>query len=187
MSSNSLNVFNTSTLSGSHFTFTIPEYNNLNFNIQTVNLPSVQSTPKELPTPVGPTHFAGDKLSYEVLEIGFIVDESLNDWREIYNWLRALATTNILENSIITNQYVNYDKPLYTSGTLLILTNSLHVNITCNFTNLFPISLTGINFSTKDVEDRKIFANAQFAFDTYDLKVNDIYNPNGSVDDNIIQ
>lgn len=186
MASNSLNVYNTSTLSGSHFTFTIPSYNNVNFNVQSVNLPSIMTTPKEVPTPVGPTHLAGDKLMYEYLEIGFIVDESLNDWREIYNWMRALSTSNIIDAQI-ENQYINYDRPLYTDATLIMLTNSLHVNITCNFKNLFPTSLSGIDFSTKDTEDRKIFATVQFAYDYYDLKVNEYFNPNGYVDENIIQ
>ncbi len=186
MASNSLNVFNTSTLSGSHFTFSIPSYENLNFNIQTANLPSVMTSPKEIITPVGSTHLAGDKLRYEVLEVGFIVDETLNDWREVYNWLRALATSNMID-AVNDNQYVTYQKPLYTDAVLMILTNSLHVNLTCSFHNLFPISLSGIDFSTKDVEDRKIFANAQFAFDYYDLKVTPSYNPNGYVDDNIIK
>lgn len=185
MASNSLNVFNTSTLSGSHFVFSLPELYNVNFNVQSVNLPSVRNSPKEIPTPVGSTHFSGDKLDYEVLEIGFIVDETLNDWREIYNWLRALATTHIIDSESV-NQYLNYTKPLYSDAVLMILTNSLHVNVTCNFHNLFPISLSGIDFSTKDIEDRKIFASVQFAFDYYDLEVTPLYNPNGYVENNII-
>lgn len=174
MSTNSINVYNTSNLSGSHFEFNVIGYDNLNFNIQTANLPSIQVNPKEVPTPVGATHVAGDKVQYETLELSFIVDESLNDWRECYNWMRALAPTHL--DSTLYNQYTNYDKDLYTSATLFILTNSLHVNVKCTFHNLFPISLTGLDFSTKDVEDRKLFSTVTFAYDYYDLEVNPIYN-----------
>ena len=174
MSTNSINVYNTSTLSGSHFEFNILGYDNLNFNVQTANLPSIQGNPKEIPTPVGSTHFAGDKVQYETLEISFIVDESLNDWREVYNWMRALAPSHL--DSLALNQYSTYTKDLYTSATLFILTNSLHVNVKCTFHNLFPISLTGLDFSTKDTEDRKLFSTVTFAYDYFDLEVNPIYN-----------
>lgn len=186
MSTNSINVYNTSTLSGSHFEFSIAGYDNLNFNVQTANLPSVRTNPKEVPTSIGSTHVAGDKLEYETLEISFIVDESMNDWRECYNWLRALATTNIIDAKL-ENQYVNYDKDLYTSATLFILTNSLHINIKCTFYNLFPISLTGLDFSTKDTEDRKLFGTVIFAYDYYDLEVNNTYNTSGTIPTNKIK
>jgi hypothetical protein len=186
MSTNSIKVYNTSTLSGSHFEFNVMGYDNLNFNVQTANLPAIQVNPREIITPVGSTHLAGDKVQYEILEISFIVDESLNSWRDIYNWLRALAPTNVIDASS-QNQYVNYDKDLYTSATLFILTNSLHVNLKCTFHNLFPITLTGLDFSTKDTEDRKLFATVTFAYDYYDLEINTLYNQNGAVPDNIIQ
>lgn len=186
MSTNSINVKNFSLLSGSHFEFTILGYPDLNFTVQTCNLPAVNSNPKEIMTAVGPTHLAGDKLMYETLEIGFIVDETLNNWRSIYNWLRALATTNIIDAQHY-NQYVNYDKDLYSVGNLSILTNSLHLNVNLKFHNLFPISLTGLDFSTKDVTDRKLFATATFAYDYYDIEVNSTYNLDGYIEDNVIK
>lgn len=186
MSTNSINVKNYSLLSGSHFDFSIAGYPDLNFTVQDCNLPMVQTSYKELSTPVGPTHVAGDKLIYETLQITFIVDETLNNWRSIYNWLRALSPTNIID-AALKNQYLNYDKDLYTSAILSILTNSLHMNVNLTFFNLFPISLTGLDFSTKDTTDRKLFATVTFAYDYYNMEVNDAYNPNGYVPSNTIE
>ena len=186
MSTNSIKVYNTSTLSGSHFEFSIAGYPNLLFTVQTCNLPAVQNNPKAIPTPFGDTHVSGDKVEYQTLDISFIVDETLNNWREIYAWIRALAPTNAIEEGLINNQYVSYDKPLYSVGNLYILTNSLHINLTATFNNLFPISLSNLDFSVKDTEDRKLFATVSFAYDYFDLQVNPIYNPNGYVPDNVI-
>lgn len=186
MSINSTNVKNTNFLSGSHFAFFITELPDLNFTVQTANIPGIELSPKEIPTSVGMTHIAGDKIHYEVLEIGFIVDETMNNYRSIYNWARALAPTNII-NAALDNQYVNYDKPLYTSGVLNILTNSLHINVTLKFKNLFPISLTGLDFSTKDIEDRKLYATVRFAYDYFDIEIDNTYNPNGYTKENIIK
>lgn len=188
MASNSLSVYNPSTLSGSHFTFSITGYPNLNFTLQTVNLPGVQTNPREIPTPVGSTHVAGDKLGYEPLIASFIVDETLNNWREMYGWMRALSPTNLIEDegALANNQYVTYDKPLYSIGMLYILTNSLNINLKLKYTNLFPISLSGLQFSTQDKDDRKLFANVTFAYDYYDITVSESYNSNGFVPNNVI-
>jgi len=187
MSTNSINVNNTSFLSGSHFDFNVTGYPNINFTVQSCNLPAVQNSPRAIPTPFGDTHISGDKLQYQTLDISFIIDETLNNYREIYNWIRALAPTNALEEGLINNQYVTYTNPLYTVGNLFILTNSLHINITATFHNLFPISLSNLDFSVKDTDDRKLIANVSFAYDYYDLQVNSTYNPNGYVPDNIIK
>ena len=178
--SNSLGVFNSSFLSGSHFQFAILEYPNLNFTVQSCNLPMIQTNPKEVATSTGFTHLAGDKLEYETLKISFIVDESLNNWMEIYAWLRALAPTHMLDKQTL-NQYSNYPHPLYSSGTLFLLTNALSVNITLTYANL-----TGLQFTTQDTEDRKLFATVTFAYDFYDISVSDVYNSQ-HVPNNIIR
>ena len=183
--SNSLGVFNSSFLSGSHFQFAILGYPNLNFTVQGCNLPMIQTNPKEVATSAGFTHLAGDKLEYETLKVNFIVDESLNNWMEIFTWLRALAPTHMMDGQLL-NQYSNYPHPLYSSGTLFLLTNALNVNVTLTYSNLFPISLTGLQFSTQDTEDRKLFATVTFAYDFYDISVSDVYNSQ-HVPNNIIK
>jgi len=176
MSNSSKNVYNLNDLSGSHFNLRINNYPNLNFTIQEVNLPSVFGNPVENPTSLGSIFFPYDKLNYEELTVSFIVDESLNNWREIYNWMRALAPTHMFSND---NQYEikkSSDEGLYSGAELFILTNSLNLNLTVRFKNIFPFALSGFNFSTKDDDDRKIFSDVKFVYDYYDLEVNQTYN-----------
>lgn len=189
--SNSNKVFNTSFLSGSHFVFKIDGFPNLEFNIQEANLPSIQSNPKTISTPAGNMAVSGEHVDYDVLKLGFICSETLNEWRELYAWIRAFSPTSVLPETgnAPENQYNTWQEThgdLYRSATLMVLTNSLHINITVTFYNLFPYSLSGIPFSTKDTDDRKIISTAMFGYTHYDLEVNPIYNTNGYVADNKI-
>lgn len=177
MSINSIGVHNLSFASGSHFDFKIDNFPDLNFTIQSANLPGVSTSPREVPTPVGPTYHAGDKLYYEILDINFIVDESLQNWLSVYNWMRALAPTHVIDAEA-KSQYDLWkeEKDLYSTAVLYILTNSLNWNLKVTLHNIFPISLTGLPYRITNQEDEKIYSTVKFAFDYYDVEVNPNYN-----------
>lgn len=172
MSVTSKNVYNLNNLSGTNFIFKLDKYPNLNFTIQDVNLPGVIGNMKEIPIPTGSYKIGYDKLNYEKLKIQFIVDESLNNWREVYNWMRAIATTHVLDTDY--NKYsekIQNDGSLYTTAILNVLTNSLSNEIKFTFYNLFPDMLTGVDFSTRDQDDIKRYSIVTFNYDYYDIEV----------------
>ena len=187
MSTSNRSVHNLNSLSGTSFTFQLANFPNLNFTVQDANLPSVVGRAIEMSTPIGKWNAAMDKIEYEVLELSFLVDETLNNWREVYNWMRALAPTNLFSDS---NQYSvlknSSQGKLVSPATLYILTNALNINLKVEFKNVFPISLSGIDFSTQDTTDRKIHCKVTFAYDYYDITVVDTYNQEGYVPSNII-
>lgn len=177
MANTSKHVKNINNLSGSHFTFKIVNFPDLNFTVQTCNLPGIVGSPVQVPTPVGMTWQAQDKISYEPFRIGFIVDESLQNWTSVFNWQRALAPTHIQDTETV-NQYKTWQvqNELYSDAVLYILTNSLHINVKISLKNIFPISLSGLNFSVQDSNERKIFSDVTFAYDYYDIEFNSEYN-----------
>lgn len=187
MSTTSSKIYNPSFVSGSHFLLNISGFDNLNFNIQSCNLPAVTSNIRQITTPSGDTPYSGDHLDYEVFEISIIHDESLNAFKEIYNWIRALNPTHFLNDSE-DNQYLNWEKnngDLYRNASLFILTNSLHINVEVKFFNLFPFHISGLDFKTTDTEDRKLFSTISFAYSYYNIITNPEYNLEGYVTDNI--
>lgn len=184
---NSNKVLNTSFLSGSHFTLSVKDLPDLEFNIQSCNLPGVSSEPVVAPVSTGYLKSAGDHLFYDDFEISFINDESLNAWSSVYKWQRAASPDNLLgENSNQYKQYIEEYGSVYREATLFVLTNSLNVNIVVNFFNIFPISLEGLQFSVTDTEDRKIISRVRFGYTHYELSFNSEYNINGSFANNHI-
>lgn len=176
MAITSKNVYNINQTSSTNFVFLLQGFPNLNFTIQSANLPGIFGRMIEMPTPVGNWNAQYDKIDYETLVVEFLVDESLNNWREIYNWQRALAPTNLYSGN---NQYRLWKaagKPFVSPATLYILTNSNNICIQVDFKNAFPISITGLDFTTTAKEDQKLYAKVQFAYDYFDLTVNTEFN-----------
>ena len=64
-------------------------FQNLEFFAQTVLHPSLSSNPVEMPfRRVTSVPFTGDKLTFGELTAMIIVDENLNAYTEMYNWLQ---------------------------------------------------------------------------------------------------
>lgn len=180
-------VYNLNNLSTGAFTFVLSRFPNTTFSIQDVVLPGVTINPKKVSTPVGAFNKPGDKLDYEPLSTNMIVDESLNNWREIYNWTRQLAPTHVGDQSQLVSQYTQIkNEGLTTTGVLTLLTNNLNVNVKVTFYDIFPISLGKLNFSTTDRDNRIITSQATFVYTYYDMEVNPLTNTEGYVDNNII-
>ena len=55
------------------------------------NLPGIQLGEASYPTPMTDTFVAGDKLTFETLNITFMVDEELQNYREIWDWLVGMG------------------------------------------------------------------------------------------------
>lgn len=183
---NSNKVLNTSFLSGSHFTFNIPDFTDLEFNIQNANLPGVTSQAIVTPVAAGYMKSSGEHLSYNNLKISFINDESLNCWSSIYNWMRAASPDNFSDSG--NNQYKKFVEQygsIYKDATMFILTNSLNVNIIVNFKNIFPTYLSDLDFSVTDIEDRKIVSDVYFEYSHYEIDFNDEYNAGSNSNNHI--
>ena len=52
-----------------------------------VNLPGINLGEALFPTPLSDTYVTGDKLTFETLNITFLVDEELQNYRELWDWI----------------------------------------------------------------------------------------------------
>lgn len=120
---------------------------------QKVNIPGVASPDLTQPTTLGTTIPVPSLVAdFEPLDITFIVDSNLSNWVSLYSWIRNI--TNIKDD---TSNNLNYDR-WHIDATLMIFNSPFKPN-GCNvpifsvkFTNLVPISLSGLVFQS-DVND----------------------------------
>jgi len=181
----SRNVYNLDTLKTVGFEFNIQRIPNTIFTIQEVNLPGVTLGEVNASYATGKTPFAGDTLLYNELNISFLIDETMNNWREIYNWQRGLAPTRL---DTAENQYLPLKQSregIVSDGTLIIMTNEGNPNITVSFKDLFPVSLSDVQFKTTETSIEVIPATVSFRFTSYDIEINKALN-NKFVPGNII-
>jgi ribosomal 50S subunit-recycling heat shock protein len=169
MSALDSNPSNKSFLSPIGFRFTMQRLPHVNYfctqaSIPDVTLgqPQIENVFIKLPQP-------GDKLSYSPINIVFRVSEDLANYREIYNWMEALGFPDNFaqRRSLAGAAYTNGD--VFSDGSLIITTAAYKPNIEVKFTDMFPISLSTLDFTVENTDVEYLQATATFAYRKYDL------------------
>ena len=128
------------------FRLILPRCPNVVYWIQQVNLPGFNIGFAKQPTAFVELPLADDRVHYNDLVVSFPVDELMQNYREVADWIIGLG---------FPKQFGQY-KDLYESQFgiesdigLLILDSEQNVQHIVSFHNAFPISITDINFDTK--------------------------------------
>ena len=130
------------------------KYENIEYFCTSVSLPDLSLA--ESPTPYKGSNLAmsGDRLNFSNLEVTFNVTENMENYLEIYNWLHDIVSLG--ESKI--------------DGTLLILSSHNNTTKEILFRDLFPISLSALEFSTQQTEIEYLQATASFKYTYFEFK-----------------
>lgn len=132
-------------LSPIEFRFVIKRLPYTEFFVQSTNIPGLSGNPVPVGTPFKPTYFQGDRLDYGDLTLNVAVDENMNNWLEIHNWMVGLLFPDEFD------QFANLEEGdgLFSDASLIMMTNSRNPNVRISFKDIFPISLGDIQLDTK--------------------------------------
>ena len=124
---------------------------------------------RDIPTP-------GDKIEFGDLSLRFLVDENLENYLELQDWIRGLGypesvqeIRDLASEGVVKGPYVNDKHNIYSDGTLQILSNNLVPKFNVNFKDLFPTSLTTLTFDATDTDIQYFTANAEFKYTSYSI------------------
>jgi len=128
--------------------------------------------------------FMGDTLDFSPMELTFIVQENLQNWREIHDWMTGIGfpkSPTQFANAVNEATQEGYKEPingeltnpnvLTTDATLTILTNKNNPVIQANFRNMYPTSLSGLQFNTQDTDASPLTATVTMNYDFYEIVV----------------
>jgi hypothetical protein len=147
------------------FKFTLKRSPNLNFFATEINVPSFEIGIAQLPTPFKILEIPGDKPRFGDLFITFKVDENLNNYLEIFNWLAKIGYPESFDQyASIKNSSKASGQGIVSDATLTILNSSFDPTTEVRFENLFPYSLSELNFSTANLNVDYITARVAFKF-----------------------
>jgi hypothetical protein len=142
----------------------------VNFFIQKVSVPGISIGSVTTPNPYVKFQYSGEHIAYEDLSISFKVDEDLNNYLEIHNWLKALGKP---ENY---DQYADIaKKPSYTGDgifsdiSVIILSSTKNPNYEITYNDAFPVSLSSLTFNSTDADISYLEATAVFKYTIYDI------------------
>ena len=145
------------------FRFSIEYIPKTNWFLTSVNLPGISLGEINQPTPLMPTQVPGNDLVFDPLNITFLVDEDLQNWRELYDWLIGLGFPN--DYSEYKNQKEN--EQIYSDATLSILNSHMNSNYIITFKDLFPTNLSEVLFDSASGDIEGIKATATFRYLSY--------------------
>ena len=156
-------------LSPLNFKFTLKRAPNLNFFVQTINIPGVALPKVDTPNPLIKIPLSGDHLEYDELDITFKVDENLQNYLEVHNWVRALGKPSFNEYSVLANQATYTGEGLKSDIVVTVLTSQKNSNYEFIFKDAFPISISSISFQSTDESVNYIEASARFVYTIFDI------------------
>lgn len=162
-------VPNKNFLSPLNFKFSLKRAPHVNFFIQRVNLPGLSLPEIDVNNPLIRVPYPGDHLLYDELNITFKVDENLRNYMELHEWLRALGKRSFAEYREIVSKPSYSGESIRSDISLMVLTSNKNANYEIQFKDAFPISVSGIDFSSVDLDVDYIEARASFRYVTYDI------------------
>lgn len=146
------------------FKFTIKKTPNVNYFVQSVNLPSITVGSTAMPTPFVRVPIAGDHLTYGDLTLTFKVDEEMSNYIELFNWVKAIGKPD---------SYEQYDpEQVYSDATLTVLSSAYRMKQEIQFYDIFPVDLGGFTFMTTAGDVDYIESIVTFKYRSYDFITN---------------
>ena len=152
------------------FRFKMTKLPNVEFFIQSANIPGISLGETSMPTPLKDISMPGDKLTYQTLEVSFLVDENLNNYKEIHDWIiglgfpqdhtqfKTLLGTGAdrfpgrIANTAATGTSIAQpvsEGGIYSDATLTVLNSKNIAKTEIRFQNVFPISLGSLSYDIK--------------------------------------
>lgn len=155
-------------LSPNGFLLNIERLPKVNFFAQTVNIPSITLPPLEQDTPLSLMKFPSDKLVFGEFNVTFNIDEQMNNWFEVFKWMRGLGFPEQYEQYTTENNRglpgISEQMRNYSDATLIVLgANNVPVR-TFTFKDCFPTALSGIEFSSKNTDVQYVTATVDLEY-----------------------
>jgi hypothetical protein len=148
------------------FVVSVKRLPNVQFFTQTVNIPSLALQVIEQPNPFKPIPITGDRLTFGDLPIAFIIDESMNNYIEVFNWMKGITFP---ENYDQFKNLKNSEYGLLTDISIVIMNSHKNPNIEIQFQDCFPVSLSDVTLDTTQNDVVYPQATVTFAFKNFTI------------------
>ena len=175
--------------SPTQFRFLINQLPKVQYFTVAANIPGLTLGDTTFATPLKDIPLMGDKLTYDDLTLTFIVDENLENYIELHNWLTAIGfpkdrsqfkqhrstTSNTPVTTVGTSDDIGdvkpttSDRPMFSDSVLTILTNKNNPVVECRFSDCFPTSISGLDYSQNQTDVEYLTAEVNFKYKIYEL------------------
>jgi hypothetical protein len=157
------------------FKFVLGKAPKVDFFCNSANIPSI-TLGSAIQTRYGKNiDIPGDKMNFEDFSLRFLVDENLENYMEIQNWMRGLGFPYSLEQlqDLVddgadgSTQLMGKEVYQFSDGTLQILNSNYIVSANVVFEGLFPTYLSTLQFDATDTDIQYFTAEVNFKYNYY--------------------
>jgi len=119
----------------SNYILTFQKINNVAYYTQSLSIPAITMGEAFVSNKVMDYNIPGSKLTFDKLIIEFLVDENLNNYTQLFNWMMEMRGPDNCKQ-----------QDVYSDATITILTNNKNPLKKFNFIDVFPITLDVLSF-----------------------------------------
>ena len=176
--------------SPTQYRFGIHQLPKVEFFTVTANIPALNLGIVNYPTPFKDIPMMGDKLEYGQLNIGFIVDEYLENYLSLHEWMTGIGFPKDrkqfsefrTETASMPGSPSKPNKadlkpgspgavlPMFSDATLSILSNKNNPIVEVTYRDIFPVSLSALDYYQDATDVEYLRAEAEFAYQLYEIE-----------------
>ena len=158
------------------FRFTVNRAPTVSYFGRSVNIPAMDLGVAIQPNYLNPIPMPGEIIEWEDLTLNFLVDEDLQNYMEIQNWIRGIGFPESLSEIYEwqSNNPALKDAPramlnLYSDGTLTVLDSMNNPKFKVKFENMFPYRLSTLEFDATQTDVEYFTASVSFKYMIYNI------------------
>jgi hypothetical protein len=178
--------------SPTQFKFGITQLPKVEFFVTNCNLPGITLGEAFMPTPLKQIPMMGDELTFDNLTIGFQVAENFENYIELHNWLLAIGfpksrkqfsdfravtsnTPTATRGAVLSGTDIGQTSErtpanaMFSDATLTLLSNKNNPLVEVRFQDLYPLSLSALDFTQEDTDVTYLKATTEFAYKYYEI------------------
>ena len=165
-------IQNRNFLSGVAFKFNLTKFPKVDFFSNSARIPELSLELAQQASYLKNIAVPGERLTFGDFTLRFLVDENMENYKSIYDWLTGLGfpeTTKEFADIIKDSDGQTDPKEAFCDGTLRILNSNYREVAKVKFNDLFPISLTSLDFDATNTDVQFFTAEATFKYTLYKL------------------
>ena len=165
-------IQNRNFLSGVAFKFNLTKFPKVDFFSNSARIPELNLELTRQPSYLKNIDIPGERLTYGDLTLRFLVDENMENYISVYNWLKGLGFPESAKEykDLTTDKDGQRDnKEAFCDGTLRILNSNYREVAKVKFNDLFPTSLTSLDFDATNTDIQYFTAEATFKYTIYNI------------------
>ena len=166
-------IENRNFLSGVAFKFNLAKFPKVDFFSNSARIPELNLELTTQPSYLKTIDVPGERLTFGDFNLRFLVDENMENYLAVYSWLTGLGFPESTKEfkRITTDQLSGQrdQKEAFCDGTLRILNSNYREVAQVKFIDLFPTSLTSLDFDATNTDVQYFTAEATFKYTLYKL------------------